>query len=122
MKKWTVVSARVPVEMRERLEEKALAEGFPNISDFLRSVLAERVESHVRESEPVDACRPQELGVEHDRTCPMLRFVDSERCVHCPFRKAAQVQEMGENAETAPSEYQRLSEGISRPPLRKEQG
>lgn len=87
MTETVTLAVRVNKETRELLEKEVTAGGFANLTELLRKVLSEYAASPRGESARVNACKQQEADLGQAKLCPLLRFVDLERCARCPFRE-----------------------------------
>jgi Arc/MetJ-type ribon-helix-helix transcriptional regulator len=87
MTETVTIAVRVNKETRELLEKEVTAGRFANLTELLRKLLNEYAASPEGASARVSACKQQEADLEQAMSCPLLRFVDLERCARCPFRE-----------------------------------
>jgi len=85
---WVVLSVRVPLEVKQRLEEHAHRKNFPNIGSLHRAIIWNYALSDDEETDAVDASNTRDLRPSNDCACPLMTFARYELYKRCPFRKA----------------------------------
>jgi hypothetical protein len=86
---WTVLSVRVPSQVKTRLAEHVHRLNFSTLTDLHRTILMNFALSDDSEVDAVSALKTQEPHLPRDNACPLVRLVATELCSDCPYRQAS---------------------------------